>query len=62
MKEMSLVYIILCNDILGLNTTDGDRNMRDKYCSSFECKTCKMKLKFLKCYQVLIRQYLTLTK
>ncbi len=57
MKDMLLVYIILCNDFIGSNTSDGDRSMMAKYCAT-ECKKCKLKLKPLKCYQVLVRDYL----
>ena len=58
MKEMMLVYIILCNDIIGLNIGDGDSNMRNKYCEPPVCTDCKMHLNGLRCYQVKIRDYL----
>lgn len=58
MKEMMLVYITLCNDLIGLNTSNGDRNMQNKYCVSEVCTDCKIHLKELKCYQVKIRDYL----
>lgn len=57
MKDMLLVYIILCNDFIGLSTADGDSSMMAKYCA-VPCKKCKLQVKHLKCYQVRIRDYL----